>query len=735
MKNPAFHFLLAVLILLTLLHSTTIFAMDSKATEEVMEEVIDGIEQFCGDEVNQGENSLEAASQLAGGNQSTEINQIEYSNKTNNQQLTSFITINSEKISDAENAFRFVGKSPLSTTRVLSKLATANEVQGVYGAEKFERKELIDGSGVDISLPSSVAAAVPTAYSLQPIVSIPPVGRLGDYILSLPPELIGEFLRSPEPKQAAYKTEHEQTVQELQAQYPNLVDKIATWNQVVEAWNRSSIPEVKEACYQNVIELASEMPSELYRLVALSQAIKVIEDAIAYSYYLPHAWEKYDKDVQTEEARTEATRSKIILLAQIDTINNNILNLEKAADAVLRLSEQRHRCLAGAAVAAITQASRIKIAEQFQIAARAAEEAIASYLQFAQKMREGDVYGASLFRRKGFYLECDVLKKKFKAEGNASGDGSALENCSGAVHWIFLAQESFKKAVQAKSEGQVEIVKAFEQAAQYYYQGAQSVLNGDRKEMCYFISQVRSASSAADALKQAAQAKSESQLEAAKAFEQAAQYYFQVTQIAINGEYEKRSRVLGVAHMSIDIAMSLKQAAQAKSQGNVEIATVFEKAAYYQFQGAQAAISGDTIKEKNFSNLYFYTIAAAEALKQAAQARGESQIEIVKVFEQVAQYYFEATQVALNGDSMEAYNFFTAGNWAGHAAKSLKKAVQAMSDENIQAAQDYEQEVHYYLRRAEIYAQEGQKRGDAFLREIYDEELRLREGVNERKKI
>jgi len=52
--------------------------------------------------------------------------------------------------------------------------------------------------------------------------------------------------------------------------------------------------------------------------------MKIMEDAISYTYYLTTAWEKYDQNTRTEEERKAAARAKIILLTQINIINNNI---------------------------------------------------------------------------------------------------------------------------------------------------------------------------------------------------------------------------------------------------------------------------------------------------------------------------------------------------------------------------------------------------------------------------
>src|SRR3990167_854491 len=241
------------------------------------------------------------------------------------------------------------------------------------------------------------------------MASLAPMGKsLGDRILALPGDLtnyIVEFLRLPEAKQAVYKADHQKAVEELQGKYPELTDKIDGWKRAMEVWNECFVPKEKEARYQDIVPLASNMPLKLYRLVALSQAMKIIEDAIVYQKFLPVAFEKYDKNTETEEAKLAATRAKTYLLTQIGTVNNNIEKLEKAADAVMRLSEQRNRCLVINYRNGIDSDIAINI-----------EKAITSYCQFSQKMKEGEPATAFLLRMEGLYLEGEALFREYKRQ-------------------------------------------------------------------------------------------------------------------------------------------------------------------------------------------------------------------------------------------------------------------------------------------------------------------------------
>src|SRR3990167_6741349 len=195
-----------------------------------------------------------------------------------------------------------------------------------------------------------IVQVLPTETMPLPILT----GKsLGDCILALPPELISIFLRSPEKKQAVYKAEHQQTVLELQGKYPQLTypelaQKITAWKGAVEKWSECPIPAEKNLRYQRVDVLASTMPPELYRLVALSQAMKIMENTTAYAYYLQRVLEKYSKDPKSKAYQA-------FFFQKIDIVNNNIIKLEKAADTVITLSEQKNRCLTFAVIATVAE--------------------------------------------------------------------------------------------------------------------------------------------------------------------------------------------------------------------------------------------------------------------------------------------------------------------------------------------------------------------------------------------
>src|SRR3990167_2270888 len=352
---------------------------------------------------------------------------------------------------------------------------------------------------------------------------------LGDRILALPSELISIFLRSPEKKQAVYKAEHQQTVLELQKKYPDFANNIAVWKQAVEEWSECPISG-KDLRYQYVVALGVDMPFELYRLVDLSKAMKIIEDAIAYRNFLRLAFEKYDQDAQTEEAKIAATRSKIVLLAQLDTINNNLEKLESIADAIIRLSEQRNRCLA------LEVHESVDIREQFCTAARTAEQAITSYCQFGQKIKEGESTIAYQFRIKGLSLMCNALKKEYYGHTAMSENETQAENFNKIGTCARKAADLFEKAAQTKSEGKIEVAKAYEQTARYHFQTAQAAVDGDTTNANNFSKAAYHISKAAYNLGKVAQIKSEGQTEDTKTYEQTAQYHFQAVQAAVNGD-------------------------------------------------------------------------------------------------------------------------------------------------------------------------------------------------------
>ncbi|HLB33178.1 MAG TPA: hypothetical protein VJK54_02970, partial [Chthoniobacterales bacterium] len=332
-----------------------------------------------------------------------------------------------------------------------------------------------------------IVQVLPTETMPLPILT----GKsLGDCILALPPELISIFLRSPEKKQAVYKAEHQQTVLELQGKYPQLTypelaQKITAWKGAVEKWSECPIPAEKNLRYQRVDVLASTMPPELYRLVALSQAMKIMENTTAYAYYLPRVLEKYSKDPKSKAYQA-------FFFQKIDIVNNNIIKLEKAADTVITLSEQKNRCLTFAVIA--TVAENTNIAEQFQAAARTTEQAISSYCEFAQKMKERDLTTAYLFRIAGFSLECYALEKEYRAQAaSANNRGRAQESWDfqNAADKADSATKALNQAAQTRNEGKVEVAKTYEQAARYHFQAAQTAIYGDSTEVENFSDAAR----------------------------------------------------------------------------------------------------------------------------------------------------------------------------------------------------------------------------------------------------
>ncbi|HLB33125.1 MAG TPA: hypothetical protein VJK54_02705 [Chthoniobacterales bacterium] len=607
--------------------------------------------------------------------------------------LRCHLTMNPEEISEAENAFGF---SERKTARLKIPMETTTEIDSTIEGSACSTSSPFPSS---ISyLPSPTAAAVPTAYSLQPIASIRPAGRLGDYILSLPAEMIAQFLRSPEPKQAAYKAEHEQTVQELQAQYPcltcpELAQKIVDWKRAVERWSECRFPEEQEACYQNVVALASEMSPELYRLVALSQAMKIMEDAKAYSYYLPRAFEQYDKDTETEEARTMATRSKIILLAQIDAINNNIEKLEKAAEAILTLAEKRNRCLVKAT--AETAMGRGYRAKEFQTAARMAEESIISYCEFSQKMREGDVPAAFLLRIKGFSLECNILRQEYFIQVVTSEDSIKKEDFSEAESNMFDAIDLLTKITQAESPRQVETAKAYEQASRYCCQEAEASANGDRIKAKNFARAVRRV------------------ICASGAFQNTAQYYFQAAEAAANGDRKKEddfvNKASGIVYtpelLQVRAQVALDQSTNEKHRCERGLKSFYgynAKLVYKRSAGRfedAARILKKTIEaqEKGQNDIALFLKQSAERLQISAD----------NYWEEAEAYLAKRQQEGFQWHQAAEINCSSAGSLAA-VANSLKKAIEAQEKGQSEVACLFQQSAEQYQLAADNYKKQAE---------------------------
>ena len=562
----------------------------------------------------------------------------------------------------------------------------------------------------------------------------PIAANLGNRILSFSPDIIFQFLRSPVAKQTDYKQKYQQAVEELQEKYPNLANEIAVWKDAVEEWSECRIPQKKEALYQSIIALASSMPSELYQLVTLTQAMKIMEDAIVYTHYLPFAWEKYDQNTNTEEAKIAGARAKIILLSQLDTINSNIEHLEKAADAVMRFSEQRNRCLTSAAsakVIATTETNRYmitsnnKIAIMFEEAAATAQEAIMSFYQFAQYMKEGDVPAAFPFYVKGFSLELKAVTSELEAKG--------FPNTAVPYYLKDNVEKLPEEAAQARREGALEAANAFEQAADYYLQALQAAVN-ERKtgDMHRFFSKKEDDFSraacytgmAAKTLKQAAHAKRQGYEKAVKMFEKTASYefqaagvYLQAIQTASSADKEKAEKFSDIAFYMSDAAGSFEKAGEAKREGFGEAVEAFEQAAHYYLQAANISTKKSAWETGAFRRAGIDAKGAALSLKQAAQAKREGAIEAANVFEQSADYYFQAVQAALNepktGEvcsfiSKRGDNFSKAASYTSRGAETLKQATRAKNQGYEEAVKMFEKAASYEVQAGQVYLKAAQ---------------------------
>src|SRR3990167_855512 len=256
-----------------------------------------------------------------------------------------------------------------------------------------------------------------------------------------------------------------------QLPYPELAQKNIVWKRAVEEWSECPIPAEKNLRYQRVDVLASTMPSELYRLVALSQAMKIMEDTTAY-----------------------------------------------------------------------------------------------------------------LFRIAGFSLECYALEKEYRAQAVAANNrGRAQEswNFQNAADKAHSATKTLNQAAQTRNKGKVEVAKTYEQAARYHFQAAQTAIYGDSTEVENFSDAARYLDDAAVLLKDAAHARSQGQVKMARVYEQAAQ-------TTTNGGSTFPSAVSN----AVCAADNLKNAALASAEGEVAAAKTFEQVAQYYFQTAMEIAQG-----------------------------------------------------------------------------------------------------------------------------------------------
>ncbi|HLB34072.1 MAG TPA: hypothetical protein VJK54_07560 [Chthoniobacterales bacterium] len=388
----------------------------------------------------------------------------------------------------------------------------------------------------------------------------------------------------------------------INAVFASIIDSWETFKDQKEAFFQQIDAKADEAIEQ--IDPRSHVAQEQKKVIQENQQLikdkLFLLDQLTISQEVLNIAIQYKNKFANAFLEAEDPALKHFYYKNLDSINNNIENLEKAAAAVITLSEQKNRCLASAAVAT-EEEENIDIAKQFQAAAKAAEEAITSYCEFAQEMKQGDVPSASLLRIKGFSLECYALEVEYNGHAAMSEDETQADNFDEVSNHARKAADLFKKAAQTKSEGKIEAAKAYEQTAQYHLQAAQAGVNGDTTNAKNFSKAAYHISKAAYNLGKVAQVKSESQTEDTKIYEQTAQYHFQAAQAAVNGDTTKTENFLEAAYNTSSAGEALKIAANARNEGKENKAKVLEQAAQYFFQAVQAAVNGDSTQAKNYS--------------------------------------------------------------------------------------------------------------------------------------
>src|SRR3990167_6680034 len=490
---------------------------------------------------------------------------------------------------------------------------------------------------------------------------------LGNRIMELPWELIEIFLRSPKAKQDAYKADHEQAVQELLKQYsqdPELAPQIVTWRKAVCNWDVSSGQE-KEDCYQQAEILVSKMPQELYQLAALSQAMKILEDATAYSRYLPLALAKYNEDTENLSLKSLETSDssyhsnvqepsipcsssvsatfqtgsnnkayQAYFLSKLDTINNNIKKLEELADTIVRLSQQKNHYLTSAA--AVREA-----AAEFKEAAEKAQQSIECYLQCGQKMKEGDAPAASLLRLQGRSSECASLESWYRGSAvhaNVEGDSIRAQNFLKAAGTVFRVSVFLENAPKYRKSGAVEALEALEQMAQYYFQAAQAFVNGDESQAENFSKAAEGVLRASVFLESALEYRKSGAVEALEALKLGAQYYFQAAQAFANGDESQAENFSKAAEGVLRASVFLESALKYRKSGDVEALEALEQMAQYYFQAAQAFVNGDESQAENFSKAAEGVLRASLFLESALEYRKSGAVEALETSEKMAKY-------------------------------------------------------------------------------------------------
>ena len=501
------------------------------------------------------------------------------------------------------------------------------------------------------------------------------------HLTKIPTELASLHLRPIKEKQASFKDAYQQAVQNLSTTHPHLTPQITAWDNAMQTWEAAAYEseEQENTSYQVIENLASKMPSELSSLVALSQARKLMEDASSYRSYLSHTLHKHADDPKYDAYCAQ-------FLSKLDTINNNLLKIEKAADAIVNLSQERSNALASAATE--TEAEHPMPAAQFRDAAKSLKKTLSLYCQFGQKMKEGDAPAAASLRKQAELYAQEGASLKNAAETLLTGNNTL------AHKWIHIGMAS-SNAAKATARGNTELAEFYIQAATYYQDSAKALQAGD-------TTLAKRWSNLGEGSFRGAEATARGNTKLAALCNQTVSYFQNAGAALKTGNNTLAANWNNLGMSSLNAAKATvennaplipaytlaatyyKNAIKALQEGNKTLADQWNATGHFSTKAAEAIQAGNNHLADQWS-------AAARASSKAAEATAKDNPSLADLYTQAIPYFQNAIE------ALQAGNPELANKWNAVGASSLRVA-RATSEENTALIRLFTQETKKLLK-------------------------------------
>ena len=482
------------------------------------------------------------------------------------------------------------GTSDSTPAEVLGKI-----LLGVFAA--IEMEEVTAPNAAIREHSSSVSSNLHKENNSVAESVVPNPAILKDDITTLSTGALMGFLRSPDEKKKILEKMHTQAAQDLKGRHHHLSEQITTWEMALYNKHHYCFLGEREEKGKEVAVLTSSMPTQLQSLAALSRAMDLMDDAWIFRNPFLQMWDATTVVDKSGKPDPNAVGMKLYLLRQVDALNTHLQQFEKIADMIIEYSALQERCLTLAI--AETAAGHTDIAEKFQEAADFAKQAILSYAPWSQKMKDGAISEAELLHLEGLRLhfralECDYTARSMQA--TAQGNEEQARNLKNAAWSSENAAETFERVSQAKTQDQLKVVAAYEQAAHYLLQRVEASVQGDDEQMENLQKATVSCCKAAEAFQQATEDGIKDQPKTVAAYEQAARYQLQRAEANAEGNGEQAENLKNAATSCSKAALFFKETAEGRNKSYPKAAKAQEQAIRYWLQCAQAWAQGNQEK-------------------------------------------------------------------------------------------------------------------------------------------